>query len=98
MIGAVQILALGYKQTELPEEIIHEINLLRSNDAVRLLDVYAINKAANRTMTEHGIEEIKDWDGALIRGLLRTAGPAGFSTLTRQIPPVSSCRAPPSLI
>ncbi|WP_349878138.1 hypothetical protein ABIH81_29495 [Micromonospora sp. HUAS YX12] len=74
MIGAVQILALGYKQAELPKEIVHQINLLRSSDAVRLLDVYAISKAMNRTMTEHPIEEIEDWDGELIRGLLRSAG------------------------
>ncbi|MGV9765064.1 hypothetical protein [Micromonospora tulbaghiae] len=74
MIGAVQIIALGYKQTELPKEIAHEINMLRSSDAVRLLDVYAINKATNRTMSEHGIEELKDWDGELIRGLLRSSG------------------------
>ncbi|GAA0376716.1 hypothetical protein GCM10009541_18960 [Micromonospora gifhornensis] len=74
MIGAVQVLALGYKQAELPKEIVNEINLLRSSDAVRLLDIYAINKGKDRTITEHAIEEINDWDGELIRKMLRSAG------------------------
>lgn len=74
MIGAVQIVALGYRQAELPTEIVNEINLLRSNDAVRLLDVYAIKKAKDRTITEQAVEEVNDWDGELIRKMLRSAG------------------------
>lgn len=74
MIGAVQILAIGYKQAELPSRIVRQINLLRSSEAVSLLDVYAVKKAKDRTLTEVPIEEIDGWDGELIRSLLRSAG------------------------
>ncbi|MFB6396499.1 hypothetical protein [Polymorphospora lycopeni] len=83
MIGAVQILAIGYKQAELPKEIGRQINLLRSSDAVRLLDVYAIHKARDRTITEQAIEAISDWDGNLIRKILTSAGAhRAFSSYT----------------
>lgn len=73
MIGAVQLLAIGYKQARLPEEISREIGLLRSSSAVRLLDVHAVAKANNRTLTVSTIDELSDWDGELIRRLLSTA-------------------------
>ena len=74
VIGAVQILAIGYRQDDLPQEIGQQITLLRSSDAVRLLDVYAISRARDRTITEHAIDGVSDWDGELIRRMLRTAG------------------------
>ncbi|MET7966815.1 hypothetical protein [Micromonospora sp. NPDC005305] len=76
MIGTVQILAIGYKQSRLPKAIEQQVSLLKSSPAVRLIDVYAIAKGKNRVLTEHGIEAFGKFDGEAIRQLLRSSGAA----------------------
>lgn len=73
MIGAVQIIVLGYNQPDLPTGIRNQINLLRTNPAIRIIDVYGICKSDNRVLAEQGILGLDDWDGALIREILQSA-------------------------
>ena len=76
VIGTVQILVIGYRQSRLPEAIEQEVSLLKSSPAVRLLDVYAIAKGKDRVLTEYGIEAFGKFDGEAIRRLLRSSGAA----------------------
>jgi hypothetical protein len=70
----MQIIAIGYKQAELPSEVARQINLLRSHPAVRLLDVYAVSRAKNRTIAEHPIDGVtSDRGGEIIKNVLSSA-------------------------
>ncbi|MEU4567574.1 hypothetical protein [Micromonospora sp. NPDC023956] len=78
MIGAVQLVAINYTQAELPRELANAINLLRSNPAVRLLDVYAASRARDRTISERSLAGVIDGSGEvlggeIIRNVLRSA-------------------------
>jgi hypothetical protein len=44
MIGPVQLLMIGYKSPELPSEVRRQVDDLRANPAVRLLDVQLYRK------------------------------------------------------
>ena len=87
MIGATQILVLGYKQPELPVGIREQINQLRSNSAVRLVDVYGFNKAGNRVITEQAVSGLDDWDGVIIKRILESAS---ASSAASPKPPITT--------
>lgn len=76
VIGTVQILVIGYKQSSLPEAIEQQVSLLGSSPAVRLIDIYAIAKGKDRVLTEYEIQAFGKFDGETIRRLLRSSGAA----------------------
>jgi hypothetical protein len=56
MIGPVQLLMIGFKDPELPSDVRHQVDDLRANPAVRLLDVQLYHK-------ERGVVSRQDVSG-----------------------------------
>jgi uncharacterized membrane protein len=50
-IGPVQLLAVSFDQPDFTGEIIQELNRLRDNKVIRLIDVLAVQKAADGTIS-----------------------------------------------
>jgi uncharacterized membrane protein len=83
-IGPVQLLVLGFKEPDFQGEIRAELDRLRDNDLVRVLDALAVRKDADgQVQTLHESQLSADEQaafGALIGGLigLGAAGEEGF--------------------
>ena len=83
-IGPVQLLVLGFKQPNFQGEIRAELDRLRDNDLVRVIDALAVRKdAAGEVQTLHDSQLSADEQeafGALIGGLIGfgAAGEEGF--------------------
>ena len=83
-IGPVQLLVLGFKQPDFQGEIRAELDRLRDNDLVRVIDALAVRKDADGEVeTLHESQLSSDEQaafGALIGGLigLGAAGEEGF--------------------
>jgi uncharacterized membrane protein len=83
-IGPVQLLVLGFKQPDFQGEIRAELDRLRDNDLVRVIDALAVRKDADGNVdTLHESQLSADQQaafGALVGGLigLGAAGEEGF--------------------
>ena len=83
-IGPVQLLVLGFKQPDFQGEIREELDRLRDNDLVRVIDALAVRKDADGNVeTLHESQLSADQQaafGALVGGLigLGAAGEEGF--------------------
>jgi uncharacterized membrane protein len=83
-IGPVQLLVLGFKQPDFQGEIREELNRLRDNDLVRVIDALGVRKDADGNVsTLHESQLSSDQQqafGALVGGLigLGAAGEEGF--------------------
>jgi uncharacterized membrane protein len=83
-IGPVQLLVLGFKQPDFQGEIREELDRLRDNDLVRVIDALAVRKDADgEVATLHESQLSGDEQaafGALVGGLigLGAAGEEGF--------------------
>jgi uncharacterized membrane protein len=83
-IGPVQLLVLGFKQPDFQGEIRAELDRLRDNDVVRVIDALAVRKDADGNVeTLHESQLSADQQaafGALVGGLigLGAAGEEGF--------------------
>jgi uncharacterized membrane protein len=83
-IGPVQLLVLGFSHPDFHGEIRGELNLLRDNDLVRVIDALAVRKDADgNVITFHQSQLSTDEQqafGALVGGLigLGAAGEEGF--------------------
>ena len=83
-IGPVQLLVLGFKQPDFHGEIREELDRLRDNDLVRVIDALAVRKDADGNVdTLHQSQLSADEQqafGALVGGLigLGAAGEEGF--------------------
>jgi len=83
-IGPVQLLVLGFQQPNFQGEIREELDRLRDNDLVRVIDALAVAKDADGNVaTLHESQLSSDEQaafGALVGGLigLGAAGPEGF--------------------
>jgi uncharacterized membrane protein len=83
-IGPVQLLVLGFKEPDFQGEIRTELDRLRDNDLVRVLDALAVRKTADgevETLHESQLSgDEQQAFGALIGGLigLGAAGEEGF--------------------
>jgi uncharacterized membrane protein len=83
-IGPVQLLVLGFSHPEFQGEIRGELDRLRDNDLVRVIDALAVHKdAGGNVKTLHDSQLSKDQQaafGALVGGLigLGAAGEEGF--------------------
>jgi uncharacterized membrane protein len=83
-IGPVQLLVLGFKHPDFQGEIRDELNRLRDNDVVRVIDALAVRKDADgEVQTLHESQLSADEQaafGGLIGGLigLGAAGEEGF--------------------
>jgi uncharacterized membrane protein len=83
-IGPVQLLVLGFKHPDFQGEIRQELNRLRDNDLVRVIDALGVRKDADGNVeTLHESQLSADQQqafGALIGGLigLGAAGEEGF--------------------
>jgi uncharacterized membrane protein len=83
-IGPVQLLVLGFKEPDFQGEIRTELDRLRDNDLVRVLDALAVRKTADGEVETLHESQLSDDEqqafGALIGGLigLGAAGEEGF--------------------
>jgi uncharacterized membrane protein len=83
-IGPVQLLVLGFRQPDFQGEIRDELNRLRDNDLVRVIDALAVRKDADgevQILHESQLStDEQEAFGALIGGLigLGAAGEEGF--------------------
>jgi uncharacterized membrane protein len=83
-IGPVQLLVLGFSHPDFHGEIREELNLLRDNDLVRVIDALAVRKDADGSVTTFHQSQLSDDQqaafGALVGGLigLGAAGEEGF--------------------
>jgi uncharacterized membrane protein len=83
-IGPVQLLVLGFKQPDFQGEIREELDRLRDNDLVRVIDALGVRKDADGNVsTLHQSQLSSDQQqafGALVGGLigLGAAGEEGF--------------------
>jgi uncharacterized membrane protein len=83
-IGPVQLLVLGFQQPDFQGEIRAELDRLRDNDLVRVLDALAVRKDADGQVQILHESQLSDDEqaafGALIGGLigLGAAGEEGF--------------------
>ena len=83
-IGPVQLLVLGFKEPNFQGEIRAELDRLRDNDLVRVLDALAVRKTADGEVEALHESQLSDDEqqafGALIGGLigLGAAGEEGF--------------------
>jgi uncharacterized membrane protein len=83
-IGPVQLLVLGFKQPDFHGEIREELDRLRDNDLVRVIDALAVRKDADGNVdmlhqSQLSVDEQQAF-GALVGGLigLGAAGQEGF--------------------
>lgn len=72
MIGPVQLLMIGFKDPELPSEVRHQVEQLRADPAVNLLDVEVYHK-------EHGVVSRQEVPG------LTTGEPSGAPDFVDQM-------------
>jgi uncharacterized membrane protein len=83
-IGPVQLLVLGFKQPDFQGEIRAELDRLRDNDLVRVIDALAVRKDADGNVDVLHESQLSDDQqaafGALVGGLigLGAAGEEGF--------------------
>jgi uncharacterized membrane protein len=83
-IGPVQLLVLGFSHPDFHGEIRGELNLLRDNDLVRVIDALAVRKDADGNVTTLHQSQLSTDEqrafGALVGGLigLGAAGEEGF--------------------
>jgi uncharacterized membrane protein len=82
-IGPVQLLVLGFKQPDFQGEIREELNRLRDNDLVRVIDALAVRKDADGNAEVLHQSQLSDDEQAafgLVGGLigLGAAGQEGF--------------------
>ena len=83
-IGPVQLLVLGFKHPNFQGEIRGELDRLRDNDLVRVIDALAVAKDADGNMATLHDSQLSDDEqqafGALVGGLigLGAAGEEGF--------------------
>jgi uncharacterized membrane protein len=83
-VGPVQLLVLGFKEPNFQGEIRAELDRLRDNDLVRVLDALAVRKTADGEVETLHESQLSDDEqqafGALIGGLigLGAAGEEGF--------------------
>jgi uncharacterized membrane protein len=83
-IGPVQLLVLGFSHPNFHGEIREELNLLRDNDLVRVIDALAVRKHTDGNVTTFHQSQLSDDQqqafGALVGGLigLGAAGEEGF--------------------
>jgi uncharacterized membrane protein len=83
-IGPVQLLVLGFKQPDFQGEIRQELDRLRDNDLVRVIDALAVRKDADGNVEVLHESQLSDDEqaafGALVGGLigLGAAGEEGF--------------------
>ena len=83
-IGPVQLLVLGFRQPDFQGEIRDELNRLRDNDLVRVIDALAVRKDADGEIQVLHESQLSNDEqeafGALIGGLigLGAAGEEGF--------------------
>ncbi|MEU1812642.1 hypothetical protein O7622_22595 [Micromonospora sp. WMMD1076] len=76
MIGPVQLILIGYTQANLPRSVKQQIDSLRDNPGIRLLDVYQIDMDRKRILSEGESEGPTPEMGAIIKRLLTAAGAA----------------------
>jgi hypothetical protein len=73
-IGPVQLLALGFSHPDFHGEIRGELNLLRDNDLVRVIDALAVRKDADGNVTTLHQSQLSTDEqrafGALVGGLI----------------------------
>jgi len=83
-IGPVQLLVLGFKHPDFQGEIRGELERLRDNDLVRVIDALAVHKDADGNVQQLHESQLSDDEqaafGALVGGLigLGAAGEEGF--------------------
>jgi len=83
-IGPVQLLVLGFSHPEFQGEIRSELDRLRDNDLVRVIDALAVNKDADGDVETLHVSQLtgdqQQAFGALVGGLigLGAAGEEGF--------------------
>jgi uncharacterized membrane protein len=83
-IGPVQLLVLGFKHPDFHGEIRGELDRLRDNDLVRVIDALAVHKDADGNVQRLHESQLSDDEqaafGALVGGLigLGAAGEEGF--------------------
>jgi uncharacterized membrane protein len=82
-IGPVQLLVIGFDEPDFQGEILAELDRLKENDTVRVIDGLAIHKDAEGEVTVLRRSDLSDEEaqefGALVGGLigLGAAGPEG---------------------
>lgn len=82
-IGPVQLLVLGFQQPDFRGEILAELDRLKENDVVRVIDALAVHKDANGEVTTLERSDLSDEEaaefGAVVGALvgLGVAGPEG---------------------
>ena len=83
-VGPVQLLVLGFQSPDFQGEIREELNRLRDNDLVRVIDALAVRKDADGDVQVLHESQLSDEEqaafGALVGGLigLGAAGEEGF--------------------
>lgn len=79
-IGPVQLLVLGFQQPDFRGEILAELDRLKENDVVRVIDGLAVYKDANGELTVLERSDLSDEEAAefgAVVGALIGAGMAG---------------------
>lgn len=79
-IGPVQLLVLGFNQPDFQGEIRKELQMLRNNDLVRVVDVLAVHKDAEGDVTvlhESQLTEEEEIEFGAVVGALVGLGAAG---------------------
>jgi hypothetical protein len=81
MLGPVQLIMVGFRESEMPTEVRSQAEALQSNPAIRLLDVYMISKDRRGNVTQQRVNGIMtgqppDGSGEFIDQLMTTAAAA----------------------
>lgn len=69
-IGPVQLLVLGFSKPDFQGEILSEIERLRENDTVRVIDSLTVHKDANGEVTTLQLSNLSDEEAAEVGGVV----------------------------